>query len=339
MLNQNNDEANIANNQEPDQAHRPQGDCAECSSSAESNASFERDEYSDHGTAIVHGEALAGDFIARNDYLERAQAAAEAGDRELAMHLFLTAYEEACKRSPVANDLAIAALRRAWDIACDMKERSLAEYIFDKLEPHLSTDEAPEYAKRLQNLALDKLSEFGISRADLEGVADMISEEIGQNAHITGISPIMSMHIPGDTGADSADDSDEPRPTTASADVHKAAPSKAVPMLRYSDLWASTALSKTLARSGWALKTMRNTVRSWTRCANSTASTAFLPLGSVVFRTSSREDANTFMQAVVGELGLPAMRIQMQQGPMGVPCLVRHGVGEKPAAHAWPRCA
>ena len=78
MLNQNNDEANIANNQEPDQAHRPQGDCAECSSSAESNASFERDEYSDHGTAIVHGEALAGDFIARNDYLERAQAAAEA---------------------------------------------------------------------------------------------------------------------------------------------------------------------------------------------------------------------------------------------------------------------
>ena len=79
MLNQNNDEANIANNQEPDQAHRPQGDCAECGSSAEGNASFERDEYSDHGTAIVHGEALAGDFIARNDYLERAQAAAEAG--------------------------------------------------------------------------------------------------------------------------------------------------------------------------------------------------------------------------------------------------------------------
>ena len=231
MLNQNNDEANIANNQEPDQAHRPQGDCAECSSSAEDNASFERDEYSDHGAAIVHGEALAADFIARNDYLERAQAAAEAGDRELAMHLFLTAYEEACKRSPVASDSAISALRRAWGIACDMKERSLAEYIFDKLEPHLSTDEAPEYAKRLQNLALDKLSEFGISRADLEGVADMISEEIGQNAHITGISPIMSMHIPGDTGADSADDSDEPRPTTASADVHKAAPSKAVPML------------------------------------------------------------------------------------------------------------
>lgn len=105
MLNQNNDEANIANNQEPDQAHRPQGDCAECSSSAEGNASFERDEYSDHGTAIVHGEALAADFIARNDYLERAQAAAEAGrPASSPCIMFLTAYEEADKRSPVAND-------------------------------------------------------------------------------------------------------------------------------------------------------------------------------------------------------------------------------------------
>lgn len=79
MLNQNNDEANIANNQEPDQAHRPQGDCAEYSSSAEGNASFERDEYSDRGTAIVHGEALAGDFIARNDYLERAPGGGGSG--------------------------------------------------------------------------------------------------------------------------------------------------------------------------------------------------------------------------------------------------------------------
>ena len=321
VLNQNNDEANIANNQEPDQAHRPQGDCAECSSSAEGNASFERDEYADHGAAIVHGEALAADFIARNDYLERAQAAAEAGDRELAMHLFLTAYEEACKRSPVANDSAIAALRRAWGIACDMKERSLAEYIFDKLEPHLSTDEAPEYAKRLQNLALDKLSEFGISRADLEGVADMISEEIGQNAHITGISPIMSMHIPGDTGADSADDSDEPRPTTASADVHKAAPSKAVPMLRYSDLVGFDSIIEDARSLGLGVeddeeyRALVDTLREQHGLDGLSA------VGSVVFRTSSREDANTFMQAVVGELGLPAMRIQMQQGPMGVPML------------------
>lgn len=194
MLNQNNDEANIANNQEPDQAHRPQGDCAECSSSAEDNASFERDEYSDHGAAIVHGEALAADFIARNDYLERAQAAAEAGDRELAHAICsLRLMRKHASVRQLRTIPAIAALRRAWGIACDMKERSLAEYIFDKLEPHLSTDEAPEYAKRLQNLALDKLSEFGISRADLEGVADMISEEIGQNVHITGISPIMSM--------------------------------------------------------------------------------------------------------------------------------------------------
>ena len=76
-----------------------------------------------------------------------------------------------------------------------MKERSLAEYIFDKLEPHLSTDEAPEYAKRLQNLALDKLSEFGISRADLEGVADMIPS-VQVEAVFTDGSRLITIHNP-----------------------------------------------------------------------------------------------------------------------------------------------
>ena len=70
---------------------------------------------------------------------------------------------------------AIAALRRAWGIACDMKERSLAEYISTSLSRTCPPTRRLNTPKRLQNLALDKLSEFGISRADLEGVADMIS--------------------------------------------------------------------------------------------------------------------------------------------------------------------
>ena len=43
--------------------------------------------------------------------------------------------------------------------------------------------------------------------------------------------------------------------------------------------------------------------------------------GSIVFRTSSREDAGYFMAAVVGELDLPAMRVRMQPGPQGMPVL------------------
>ncbi len=255
-----------------------------------------------------------------NDYLSRAQAAAKSGDRVLAMHLYLTAYEEACKCAPVAGDAAVAALREAWELACELKERSLAEYIFDKLEPHLSAEEEPVFAKRLQNLALDKLSEFGISKADLEGMADMISEELGQNARITGISPIMSMHVPADSDAPEADE-DEPRPSTASADVQKTKPSASAPMLRYADLVGFDGVIEDARALGLGVedddeyRTLVNTLREQHGLDGLSAA------GSVVFRTSSREDANTFMQAVVGELGLPAMRIQMQSGPMGVPML------------------
>ncbi|MFR3272973.1 MAG: hypothetical protein ACLTQI_03570 [Slackia sp.] len=85
---------------------------------------------------------------------------------------------------------AVSALKEAWRVASELRERSIAEYIFDKLEAHLSSEEVESCARDLQSMALDKLSELGISRADLEGMADMISEEIGATAHISGITPI-----------------------------------------------------------------------------------------------------------------------------------------------------
>ena len=45
-----------------------------------------------------------------------------------------------------------------------VKERSLAEYIFGKLDPFLSAGESSECSEQLQQLALDKLGEFGLSR-------------------------------------------------------------------------------------------------------------------------------------------------------------------------------
>ena len=111
------------------------------------------------------------------DYLGRAQDACAAGDAVLGMHLYLTAFEKAsgCQVEPGTE--AIDGLKKAWDLACKLKERSLAEYIFGKLEPFLSAGESAEYAAELQKLALDKLEEFGLSKDDLEDMADMISQD------------------------------------------------------------------------------------------------------------------------------------------------------------------
>lgn len=277
----------------------------------------------------------------RADYFSAAREAKRAGDKVLAMHLYMTAYEEACKRGPLPDMEAVGALREAWEVACDLRERSMAEYIFDKLEPHLSPDETERFARRLQDLALDKLSEFGISRADLEEVADLISEEIGAAAHISGVTPIMSTVYSRENATDSSADESEAASdvsTASDSDDRGAAaknvsattsPAKAAPSARHAarrgitfdDLVGFDGVIEDTRALGIGVaqddeyRLLIDTLRSQHGLDKLSAN------GSVVFRTSSREDASLFMTAVVGELELPAMRVQMQPGPQGMPVL------------------
>ena len=120
------------------------------------------------------GEGADGSDV---DYLLRAKDACAQGDAVLGMHLYLTAFEKAAGTAGDPSPEAIDALKKAWDLACDLKERSLAEYIFGKLDPFLSAGESSECSERLQQLALDKLEEFGLSRGDLQDVTEAISRD------------------------------------------------------------------------------------------------------------------------------------------------------------------
>lgn len=126
------------------------------------------------------------------EYLKRAKAAVDGGDSMLGMHLYLTAFEEAAADGGVPSDDAVVGLKKAWALACNFKERSLAEYIFEKLEPYLDSDEVALCADQLQSLALAKLEEFGVSRDDLEDMADMITQDfLGLDSHIVKVEHII----------------------------------------------------------------------------------------------------------------------------------------------------
>ena len=289
------------------------------------------------------------------DYYSAAREAKRTGDNVLAMHLYMTAYEEACKRSPIPDMAAIGALREAWDVACELRERSMAEYIFDKLEPHLSPDEMQKYAKRLQDLALDKLSEFGISRTDLEDMAELISEEISSHAHISAIVPSVS-ELPvlaaGLHTASTASDQDVSRasaegldsqPMQEGADYEggvesalsgkpesktksKPASSSSAPSpqrrgVTFDDLVGFDGIIEDTRALGIGVKQDEAYLRFIEMLRAQHGLDKLSASGSVVFRTSSREDASLFMDAVVGELELPAMKVQMQPGPQGMPVL------------------
>lgn len=114
-----------------------------------------------------------------DEYLQRASQAASQGNQTLALHLYLTAFERGQAGSGDApSEAAIGGLKCAWRLACSLKERSIAEYVFERMEPYLSSDEVAACAEQLQELALSKLEEFGLSRDELEDMTDMISQDI-----------------------------------------------------------------------------------------------------------------------------------------------------------------
>lgn len=114
--------------------------------------------------------ASAGADESARGYLRRAEAACAQGNLSLGTHLYLVAAERAAADATMTDEDVASGLKHAWTLAVNAHERALAEYIFDKLEPFLTSDEVSACANQLQELALMKLEEFGISRQALESM-------------------------------------------------------------------------------------------------------------------------------------------------------------------------
>lgn len=303
------------------------------------------------------------------DYLKRAAHACATGDAVLGMHLYIAAFEQAVHANEhfAPGEDAVAGLKQAWSLACHLKERALAEYIFEKLEPYLTSEEVAACAEQLQRLALDKLEEFGLSREDLEDMTDMISQDflgvdgphIMKVEHVTssdksnendtsngrvGIclaSVEMSRDEDGtvEDEADSADGvieggADAPvegsgRPADASdasehgdlADADAHAIVSTVEHVAYRDIVGYDEAVSTMRDFGIGIEgdprfqnlvSLLNTRHGLDRMPAADA---------LLFRSPAREDANRFMAATLGELGLPAIRMRMEENLQGMPVL------------------
>lgn len=131
------------------------------------------------GNVPSHGNS----FSDSHDYLERAAFAVESGDQLLGIHLYLAAFEQSLLENIVPSDETLRGMRKAWDLAVSARQHSLAEYIFEKLKPYVSPDELARKADELQDIALDRLEEFGFSREAIEDMAELINEDL------MGLSP------------------------------------------------------------------------------------------------------------------------------------------------------
>ena len=82
-------------------------------------------------------------------YLKRAASAVAEGDSVLGIHLYLAAYERALRENIMPGQEVIEGMGKAWELALATKQRSLAEYIFEKLEPYWNSDEVSKHADEL----------------------------------------------------------------------------------------------------------------------------------------------------------------------------------------------
>ena len=278
------------------------------------------------------------------DYLKRAREASDSGDFLLSMYLYMAAFQKSFSKDSEPTDAAIFGLKQAWAIACDTKERQLAEYIFELMEPYLNASEVETCADQLQNLALDKLEEFGLSREDLEDMAQMITDDIigdiGPMVKLDGIG-FVKEHGSGEQDApvldksessssSDADDNDDPESAELAAiegELQEAFEDEGE-SLDYESIVGYEKAVETMRDFGIGMKDdpmyqqlvgMLNTRHGLAKCPAP---------DSLLFRSHAREDANRFMMATLGELKLPSVRMRMEENMQGMPvlCISAHAI-------------
>lgn len=327
-------------------------------------------------------------------YLRRAVKACAAGDEELGLHLYLAAYEKGTRENGGADADAAFALRKAWVLAVKLKERSLAEYIFEKLEPLMDPNELAVCAGQLQSMALEKLEEFGLSREELQEMTDMISQDFLGLGGPARLMKVEHLTLPSASAAKRpakpAMPSVEPKPEAdaapapeaasdaapvhddapaASAEVSSEAAGEPVESASASEPPADPAAGggsaalvtldaqpddaagkmaaeadesavisslenityKDLAGFDRTIKTMRDfgigmqddpEFQGLVTLLNYRHGLERMPAAdSFLFRSPAREDAHRFMTATLGEIGLPAIRMHMEENLQGAPVL------------------
>lgn len=257
---------------------------------------------------------LAGEAFSRNDY---AQAA----------HLYLAAFAASEQIGSGAYQPAIDGLRQAWQAACELKDRALAEHVFEKLEPFSNSEEVAMHAEALQRLALDKLEEFGFSREDLQDMADMVSEDFARTlSDAPGPESVVAQVLSIDTAEQKASRGVfswpllKPGKPDAAPDAELAEP-KNPEEYTYADLVGFDQAIAAMKKRGIGMRNDEQFIEFMAALAQRHGIDTLPSFETLLFRSPSRADMNQFMMATAQELAAPSVRMYMEETPMGFPVL------------------
>jgi len=132
---------------------------------------------SENHSAPERGQQSVGFF------LTAAQEALSAGQARLAIHLYCVAFELDSGQRDEASPPVIDGMRVAWNLACDLGDRSTAESLLNELEPYNTDEQNARDALRLQGLALGQLEEIGLALGSPEGRTEALPQNTLGSEH------------------------------------------------------------------------------------------------------------------------------------------------------------
>ena len=267
--------------------------------------------------------------------VEGAQVAQNSGRPEEAYHLYLLAYErERLAQENKPSEKALRILQEAWEVAVQLRERSFAEYVFERLEPYLDSKELQPYAQTLQEIALDKLDAAGIHPDALREMADDITNKVnellkdGRDIENT-LSELFETrkNLREEREALEKRQAErrewrerrererrerqklEDRNETQSEQKGFSA------LVGFGDIIDELKIFGIGGSNDSELQSVMQMLSSHHGVHNLSTP------GSILLSTESRADASSVMNASVAEIGLPSMNIRIQPGPGGNPVL------------------
>jgi hypothetical protein len=236
-------------------------------------------------------------------------------------------------------------VRKAWDLAFELGDRSTAESIFGDLVSHNSPEQNEQATMRLQALAFDQLEDMGISGDDLENIAGAISHEMvdsGGEKLIDSLKSILEQF-------GMADDDEDSQAIQALAPVESVNPTGRNPLKP--DSLAKVNLSRigkelyefgekskdedrqrnldyrVLSGYGHVLERMRGfgflsagnqSYRDFIERSAAMHGVSRLSLdGTFFFFGPSREDVSLFAHATAGEIGFPVLHVAVDLDAQG----------------------
>ena len=248
----------------------------------------------------------AGDTgIGFGAYLNLADHTAQSGRKTEAMMLYLTAYETASQAQIGKlpdNHPAVEGLHRAWSIACELEDRTIAEAVFGRLQEHMSPAESREYAGRLQELAIRKLKQLGLDAREMPMPDNDISRTVRDSI----------MEKLGGLGVDSADGDSALLPEIPS-DENNGEDDR----LTFDDLVGFETAVMEMRRLGYGLSGDAEFNGFIERLNRHHGIDGLPSFETLLFRAPSREDAARMMFATAGELNEPVIRIRMDTNSQG----------------------